>query len=92
MDSLIRILRILSSKSEIPTFKAYHTFKIDLPADHPLYGKREEIERRIGQIRTKDDDLLIRESGTEDVLRVQFQSQSEKRLKEVGNLFAEEKE
>lgn len=92
MDSLIRILRIFSSKSEIPTFKAYHTFKIDLPADHPLYGKREEIERRIGQIRTKDDDLLIRESGTEDVLRVQFQSLSEKRLKEVGNLFAEEKE
>ncbi len=92
MDSLIRILRVLSSKEEFSTFKAYHTFEINLSSDHPLYKKENQIEERVGKIKTKEDYLLIRESGTEDVLRVQFQSLSEKRLKEVKNLFAEEKE
>lgn len=79
---LIRLL----NKTPIYSFKKYYTFDKNISAFDNLYLKKEDI---ISFLESKfpKEQLLFRESGTEDVFRIRVQTLEENLLKEVQDFI-----
>lgn len=84
--SLIRVLRIINTGKWI-NFNHYETISYDLVHSSELYQKKEEIENFIITTLSLDDFYIIRESGTEDKLRINIQSLNKDTINKIRAYF-----
>ena len=71
--TLIKILKILN-ENKLLEYKKYESFTFNINHSSKAYKHKENLIKEIENKISKNDYLLVRESGTEDVLRVSIQT------------------
>lgn len=84
--SLIKVLRVLNSHN-IECFDKYYEINknINLDNENPL--NIENIKKELNELVDKEDYLLIRESGTEEVVRINIQTRKNDNYQMYNNYF-----
>lgn len=84
--SLFKLIKVINEK-EIKYINEYDSYKINIFKSNKNYKKINEIIKFLNQYKTNEDELVIRESGTEDCIRISFQSRNKNRVEEIKKYF-----
>ena len=84
--SLIKVLRILNNHN-IECFDKYYEINKNISLNNENSLNIENIKKELNELINKEDYLLIRESGTEEVLRVNIQTRKMDNYQMYNNYF-----
>lgn len=89
-DGLFAMVNFINlvNKKEIKSFKKYYNFSKSISHESNIYKKKEEIVSLLEKIIDDDDYLLVRESGTEDKLRINLQTKKKYLIKTIEDIFS----
>lgn len=88
-DSLYSFIKLLDmiNQNKLQKVKRYYTYCKNISHQEKLYRNIDEIKKIILEIIDENDEVLIRESGTEDVLRIIVQTQKKYLIKTIEHYF-----
>ena len=84
--SLIKVLRVLNNHN-IECFDKYYEINKNISLNNENSINIENIKKELNELINKEDYLLIRESGTEEVLRVNIQTRKMDNYQMYNNYF-----